>query len=93
MKWLGSVVFLRLGQSPVDKVLRMVSLTIFGAILHTHMLLCFIHVVHLLILMVLACELVLSLLALVVSDKSFMRVAPVHARSTIVARRIFRGLS
>ena len=63
MKWLGSIVFLRLGQSFVDKVLRMVNLTIFGAILH-------VHVLH--IWLFLACELVLTLLALVVSDKSFM---------------------
>ena len=54
---------LRLGQSFVDKVLRMVNLTIFGAILH-------VNVLH--IWLFLACELVLTLLALVVSDKSFM---------------------
>ena len=72
MKWLGSVVFLRLGQSLVDKVLWMVNLTIFGAILHVCVPLSFTYVVHLLILMVLASEMVLSLLALVVSDKPFM---------------------
>ena len=72
MEWLGSVVFLRLGQSLVDKVLWMVSLTIFGAILYVCVPLSITYVVHLLILMVLASEMVLSLLALVVSDKPFM---------------------
>ena len=93
MERLSSVVFLRLSQSPVHKELRMVKLTTFGAILYAHVPLSITNVVYLLVLMVLAREMVLSLLALVVSHKPFMRVTPVHARGTIVARRMFRGLS